>query len=279
MRGKWFDVMIITNCRKKMTHLCIVIWIGYLAAIISGIAMSLFGGGGSIITIPVLAYLFGITDAAILTSYSLFAVSAGAWFGSIQKWKDKLIDMQALWWFGLPSILSIFLTRFYLVPLIPDYLFDISTDQLLLVIFALFMAVAGVAMLKDRKEINTTKSSKTNLVLNGLLIGVLSGVLGAGGGFLIVPALLFFGNIPLKTAVGTSMLIIATNTSIGFGADLINGLQIDWPFILGYLGAMILGVIIGNSLTNKIAAGPLKKSFGWFIIAMGLFIVIKELIL
>lgn len=262
-----------------MTHLCIVIWIGYLAAVISGVAMSLFGGGGSIITIPVLAYLFGITDAAILTSYSLFSVSAGAWFGSIQKWKDKLIDLQAFWWFGLPSILSIFITRFYVVPFIPATLLGISTDQLLLVIFALFMAVAGIAMLKERKESGKTKSSKTNLVLNGLLIGIVSGALGAGGGFLIVPALLFFGNLPLKTAVGTSMLIIATNTSIGFGADLIHGLEVDWPFILSYLGAMIIGIVIGNSLTNKIAAAPLKKSFGWFIIVMGIIIVIKELIL
>ena len=256
-----------------------MIWIGYLAAIISGIAMSLFGGGGSIITIPVLAYLFGITDAAILTSYSLFVVSAGAWFGSLQKWKDQLIDFHALLWFGLPSILSIFLTRFYLVPLIPDHWIGISTDQWLLVLFSLFMAVAGVAMIKERKESSSAKSSKTNLVVNGWWIGIASGILGAGGGFLIVPALMLFGNVPIKTAIGTSILIIATNTSIGFGADLIKGLQVDWVFILRYLGAMITGVVMGNSLTKKIATEPLKKSFGWFIIAMAIFIVIKELIL
>lgn len=256
-----------------------MIWIGYIAAIASGLALSLFGGGGSIITIPVLAYLFGVTDAALLTSYSLLAVSAGSWFGSWQKWKDQLIDINVFWWFGIPSILSIFITRFYFIPILPATLFNYSTDQLLLIVFAIFMAVAGGAMLQVKKEPQSSENNKIKLIVYGFLVGILSGLLGAGGGFLIVPVLLFFGNTPLKKAIGSSMLIIATNSSIGFFADLINGINIDWKLILTYLLAMVIGVIIGNKLTKKIASEPLKKMFGWFIIAMGIFIVFKELIL
>jgi hypothetical protein len=114
-------------------------------------------------------------------------------------------------------------------------------------------------------------------VFEGVLIGFLTGAVGAGGGFLIIPALIWLTGLPFKTAVGTSLFIIAINSLLGFVGDLLN-YEIEWAFLLSLTGLAVLGILIGNKLQKRIAAGPLRKAFGWLILLMGTGILVREVI-
>ena len=259
--------------------------IGYCAAIMIGISLGLIGGGGSILTVPVLVYLFHI-DATQATSYSLFIVGLTSLIGAYLNYRKQQVDVRTALLFGLSSITTVFLTRKFLIPAIPPVLFSIGGIQIskavaTMVLFAILMVLAAVFMIRN----NTTKDANTSstnafskLLLFGVGIGLITGLLGAGGGFLIIPALVLVLHIPMKKAVGTSLLIIALNSLIGFTGD-IGQQHIDWPFLLLIAAIAVAGIIIGTWLSRKIAGAKLKKGFGWFVLAMGTYILIKELLL
>ncbi len=259
--------------------------IGYLSAIAIGFSLGLIGGGGSILTVPVLLYLFHL-DERLATAYSLFIVGSTALVGGIQKNRQGQANIKMAVVFGIPAIIAVFLTRYIIIPAIPDEVFSISNYVvtrriLMMVLFAILMIVASVTMIKENKDFEIEDDHHYNyplIILEGLVVGILTGLVGAGGGFLIIPALVIFGKQPMKIAVGTSLLIIAVKSLIGFIGDILH-YQIDWQLLLIFTSLSIVGIFLGNALSHKINGQKLKKAFGWFVLAMGIYILIKELFL
>ncbi len=260
---------------------------GYIASVLIGVSLGLIGGGGSILTVPVLVYLFGI-DAFLATEYSLFIVGTSSIIGSVSYFKNGLVNMKTVLIFGIPSVISIFLTRNFLLPIIPDYIFKIGNfvmtkNIFLLLIFAGLMIAASYKMIRTNKvlEIKATSLQKNNAFLaagEGSVVGFLTGLVGAGGGFMIIPALVNFLKIPMKVAIGTSLVIISVNSLIGFFSS-VNHLKIDWNFLGSISAIAIVGIFIGTQLSKKINGEKLKPIFGWFILIMGVYIILKEIVI
>ncbi|MDP4596494.1 MAG: sulfite exporter TauE/SafE family protein [Crocinitomicaceae bacterium] len=260
---------------------------GLLASTVIGISLGLIGGGGSILTVPVLVYLFNV-DPVLATAYSLFIVGLSSLVGAFPKYKAGMIDLKTALVFGVPSIIAVFLTRKVLVPAIPATLFEVAgvsvTKALaMMILFAVLMVAASVSMIRDKKkeEQETNEPRVFNypmILLEGAVVGVLTGLVGAGGGFLIIPALVMLSKLPMKQAVGTSLLIIAAKSLIGFTGDVSeNADNMDWTLLSVVTSLAILGIFVGNQLSKKIDGAALKKGFGWFVLVMGIYIIIKEL--
>ena len=260
---------------------------GLLASTLIGISLGLIGGGGSILTVPVLVYLFNV-DPILATAYSLFIVGLSSLVGAFPKYKAGMIDLKTALVFGVPSIIAVFLTRKVLVPAIPATLFEIAgvsvTKALaMMILFAVLMVAASVSMIRDKKkeEQATDEPRVFNypmILLEGAVVGVLTGLVGAGGGFLIIPALVMLSKLPMKQAVGTSLLIIAAKSLIGFTGDVMeNADKMDWTLLSIVTSLAVVGIFVGNQLSKKIDGAALKKGFGWFVLVMGIYIIIKEL--
>ena len=258
--------------------------IGYFASVFIGIFLGLIGGGGSILTVPVLVYLFHV-DTILATTYSLFIVGVTSVVGSSGYFKNGFVDKQTVIAFGLPSVVIIFLTRTFVIPAIPNTIFTlgnwiVAKGDLLLVLFALLMVSAAYSMIKKAKvresQVNI-KISYSSLILQGVLVGFVTGLIGAGGGFLIIPALVNFVKLPIKKAIGTSLVIVAINSLSGFAFS-IHHTAINWVFLLSIVLFAILGIFIGMAFSKRINAARLKPIFGWFILIMGTYILIKEII-
>lgn len=258
--------------------------IGFGASVLIGISLGLIGGGGSILTLPVLVYLLHISPV-ISTAYSLFIVGTTSLVGSVSFMRKKLVNYRAALVFAIPSFTTVFLTRKYIVPAIPDTIFSISGFEVsknlgIMVFFALIMLAASYSMIKNKKEESEEIEKELNfnfpmIALEGGLVGLLTGIVGAGGGFLIIPALVLFARLPMKMAVGTSLLIIAAKSLIGFLGDLSN-LAVDWKFLIPFTALSVLGIFIGSYLSKFIPGEKLKKVFGWFVLIMGIYIITKE---
>jgi len=258
---------------------------GYIASLVIGISLGLIGGGGSILTVPVLVYLFGV-QPVIATAYSLFIVGATSLVGSWPKYRSGEINVKTAIIFGVPSIAAVYATRAFVVPAIPNEVFSIGNlvvtkSLLMMILFAILMVFASVSMIRTKKnqEVEETGEQVFNyplIILEGIVVGGLTGLVGAGGGFLIIPALVLLSKLPMKQAVGTSLLIIAAKSLIGFTGDL--GKQsMDWVLLLSVTALAIAGIFIGNRLSKKVSADSLKKGFGWFVLVMGIYIIVKEL--
>lgn len=258
--------------------------IGYLASILIGLSLGLIGGGGSILTVPVLVYLFSI-DAVLSTGYSLFIVGLTSAVGSYNYFQKQLVSVKTAIVFGIPSIIAVYSTRKFIVPAIPDEVFMVGdfimTKRLLLMgLFAVLMILASYSMIKGRKDVIGEEKQKFNyplITLEGLVVGILTGLVGAGGGFLIIPALVVLSKLPMKKAVGTSLVIIASKSLLGFAGELGNP-NIEWYFLLSVSAFAIIGIIIGTQLSKFIDGKKLKPAFGWFVLVMGVYILIKEII-
>lgn len=263
---------------------------GYISSIIIGISLGLIGGGGSILTVPVLVYLFGV-EPMMATAYSLFIVGASSLVGAFPKYKQGLISIKTAIVFGVPSIAAVFATRKFIVPAIPTEVFSVgdfmvTKSILMMMLFAILMVAASVSMIREKKNKQTPEEGgeqKFNyplIIIEGAVVGVLTGLVGAGGGFLIIPALVMLSKLPMKMAVGTSLLIIAAKSLIGFAGDLsTNAGNMNWNLLFTVTALAIGGIFIGNILSKKIDGNKLKKGFGWFVLVMGVYIIINELFL
>ncbi len=260
-------------------------YLGYFASLLIGIALGLIGGGGSILTVPILVYLFKINPEKA-TSYSLFVVGITAMAGAYRHYRLGNLNLKAALPFAIPSLCSLLLVRKFILPVIPETLFRIgqvviTKNLLIMVIFAVLMIAASVSMIrKTPTEMGITRpSSPFRLSVLGFSVGIVTGFLGAGGGFLIIPALLFFAKLPMKQAVGTSLLIISINSLIGFGGDVVAGVAIEYSFLIHIAGIAIAGMFIGTALSKKIDGAKLKPAFGWFVLFMGIYIITNEIFL
>jgi hypothetical protein len=263
----------------------VIVIIGFAAAILIGVSLGLIGGGGSILTVPVMVYILGI-DPVLATAYSLFVVGSTSLVGAGTYMKKGLVNYKTALVFAIPSFIAVFLTRKFLVPALPDPLFSIGEAMItknigIMVFFALIMLAASYSMIKGKKggseEEEEVKFNLPMIALEGSVVGVITGIVGAGGGFLIIPALVLLAKLPMKMAVGTSLLIIAAKSLIGFLGDL-STQTIDWQLLLIFTGLSIIGIFIGSALSKKINEKVLKTGFGWFVLIMGIYIITKELL-
>ena len=260
--------------------------LGYVLAILVGISLGLIGSGGSILTVPILVYVMGV-NPVLATAYSLFIVGSTALVGGVQSAVQKRVDFKTVLIFGIPSIAAVYATRMWLVPLIPNELFSIGsliiTKALaLMLLFAVVMILASISMIRPGKNQEQDENAPRvynypKILLEGTVVGLLTGLVGAGGGFLIIPALVLLARMPMKLAVGTSLFIIAAKSLIGFIGDLQGSEIIDWKLLGIFTAFSVAGIFIGILLSKKIPGQKLKKGFGWFVLIMGIYIIIKEL--
>lgn len=259
--------------------------LGYILAVLIGLSLGLIGGGGSILTVPVLVYCTGIA-AVPATSYSLFVVGVTSAVGAANYARKELVHLRTALLFGLPSIVVVYFMRHTFVPMMPERFFSIGSwnltkDIFVLFLFAILMILASVSMIRkktihesEHSQVHSTQTIK--ILMQGSGVGVITGLVGAGGGFLIVPALVFLARLPMKVAIGTSLLIIASNAFIGFIGDY-GHQMIDWKFLFVFSSFAIAGMFAGTYLSRKIDNHLLRPLFGWFVLAMGIFILIREL--
>lgn len=234
---------------------------------------------------PVLVYLFRISPV-LATAYSLFIVGVTSLVGTFPKYKLGLVNLKTAMIFGAPAITAVYITRKFILPNIPDDLFAVgevivTKSIMMMLLFAVMMVFAAISMIREKEQnVNEQKEEQrfnyTMILLEGAIVGVLTGLVGAGGGFLIIPALVLFSKLPMKQAVGTSLLIIAAKSLIGFLGDISN-YTMNWKFLLITSGLAISGIFIGNRISHKLSGEKLKKAFGWFVLVMGFYIIIKEL--
>lgn len=283
-----------TVWKGEYGHICALFFsymeiLGYLASIFIGVSLGLIGGGGSILTVPVLVYLFRV-DAVLATAYSLFIVGSTSVVGSFRYFQQGLVHVRTAIVFGIPSIVAVYLTRAFLLPAIPERIVQVgswtlSKSVLLMLLFAVLMIAASYSMIKQPAKgsgLGQGAGDSMNfnyplILLEGSVVGVLTGLVGAGGGFLIIPALVVLSNLPMKQAVGTSLVIIAAKSLLGLFGE--KGLFLmDWGLLLRISGFAIGGIFIGMAMSRRIAGDRLKPAFGWFVLLMGFYIILKELV-
>lgn len=260
--------------------------IGYAASIIMGLTLGLIGGGGSILTVPILVYLFSV-NPILATAYSLFIVGLTALVGGISYLKKGEVEIKTGIIFAIPSFIGVYLTRAYIMPQLPDPVFSISSvivskPLLIMVVFAILMLVASLSMIRSKKTISTDSSMSTTkktvlISVEGLVVGMITGFVGAGGGFLIIPALVMLIGMPMKQAVGTSLFIIAAKSLLGFIGDVQRQAFIDWKLLLSLASIAIVGLFIGVYFSKKVDEKSLKKGFGYFVLIMGAFVLIDQI--
>jgi uncharacterized protein len=262
----------------------ISIWLGYLAIIGVGLVIGLIGGGGSILTIPVLVYLFRIEPLAAI-SYSFFIVGTTSLAGAINKIRHGQFHLSTALWFGIPDILGVIVMRTYLFPPIPGNLFTlgdhiVTKTEAVILLFSLIMIGSAYRMLTADQEENSTlfyaEKSPRTLVILGFFTGCLTGMVGVGGGFLIVPILVLFAKQPIRMAIGTSLLIIAAKSFIGFLTDRIH-YTVDYRFIIGLSVLALAGLAAGLRWHHKVQTETMTKGFAWLVLIIGLYILTNEI--
>ena len=258
--------------------------LGYFGALIIGVILGVTGGGGSILTVPTLVYILNY-NPIIATAYSLFIVGTTSGFGTIQNFRKGLVVPKTAFQYAIPSVIGVYITRRFIFPAIPDVVFyfgslKLSKATFLMLLFAVVMFMSAYSMLKKNKEnelVDTSSKSFVLVIIQLFFVGILIGLIGAGGGFLIIPALLKIANLPMKKAIGTSLLIITINSLIGFTGDLQN-MVIDWYFLLLFTAISVIGIFIGLYIQHYIKEKMLKIIFGGFVLIMSIFILYKELL-
>lgn len=279
----------VTSYFFLLTEICIIKWksmevLGFALTIVIGLLVSLFGGGGSILTVPVLVYLFAI-PATLSTTYSLALVSVTSLIAATPQIIQKKLFFKRILQFGIPSMVSLYMVRSYVVPTIPSvfYIFNIEIEKnvFMMIFFSVLMLVSGFFMIQQKKNNPDCIDCPYNylvLIMAGFFEGMITGFVGAGGGFIIVPVLMIFGKLSLKQAVANSLLIIGVKSMIGFlGSHDIA--ELNFYFLIKILAIALVGMYFGIQLNKKLDAKQLKPIFGYFVIVMGILILAKEFVL
>lgn len=259
--------------------------LGFIFSVLMGMVLGAIGGGGSILTVPILVYLMGV-EPSTATGYSLFIVGLTALFGTYTYFKQGLIEFRTAIIFAIPSIIAVYLTRYLLMPAIPTDLFNIgdviiTKDLAIMVFFALLMLASATMMLRKSKVQASATNTSPNVLLiiaEGALVGVATGVLGAGGGFLIIPALVLLMGMEMKKAVGASLFIIALKSLIGFIGDVQRGIELDWALLVPMIICTFIGMLIASKLAKHLDGQKLQKGFAIFTLTIAVLIIAKEIL-
>lgn len=260
-------------------------YVGFAASLAMGITLGLIGGGGSILTVPILVYLFALPPTAA-TGYSLFIVGTTALIGSLMYLHKREIDFKVGLAFALPSVVGVNISRGVVIPQIPAVIIQIGTfaltkEILIMSTFAALMVAASYSMIKKKNHRQPLEVHPYKQIffvgLQGFVVGLIAGFLGAGGGFLIIPALIFMARLSMRIAVGTSLTIIAFQSLLGFVGDVSRGMNTDWTLLGTVTAFAIAGIVVGSKFANKIKEQELKTAFGWFVLVMGLTILIEQI--
>ena len=252
-----------------------------LAVAIVGLLLGLLGGGGSLLILPILVYMVGLEPVAA-TSYSLLIVGVAALFGAINYWRQGLVSLPSVVSFGLPSVAGVFFIRLAIMPHMPAVLLSepivITKNGFVMTIFAVIVFGSSYSMIHGRRSESSShgKASTVMSILAGALVGLVTGFVGAGGGFLIVPALLLLLKLPMREAVATSLFVIALKSILGFLGDVLVVEGIQWWLLVKMIAAAVIGIGIGVKLNRRVAADRLKAAFGWFVLAIGVLILVGE---
>jgi uncharacterized membrane protein YfcA len=229
--------------------------------------------------------------AEVATGYSLFIVGLTSFIGAFAFVKRGDISFESLVQFAIPSLITVFLVREFVIPGLPDVFFTIGdfvvTKQIfIMILFSLLILSSSYSMIKKQdKNIRTDamweEFSRSPVriyfvIILAVLVGFLTGMVGAGGGFIIIPVLIFFVRVPVKKSIGTSLCIIAINSLIGFMGTMTN-ISIDWRVLLICSSICVTGILLGNVISMRISAHKLKPAFGWFTLIVGIFVLVKEL--
>lgn len=247
--------------------------IALLLAALVGISLGLLGGGGSILTVPILSYVLGMQPREAIAS-SLFIVGTTSAIGMIAHARAGRVRWATGAVFGAAGMLGAFLGG-----LLGGYI----PGAVLMVLFAVMMIVTATAMIRGRKKISESGHAAPEeglplgrILLDGFLVGIATGLVGAGGGFLVVPALTLLGGLPMAVAVGTSLLVIAMKSFAGLGGYLLS-VQVNWPVVLAFTAIAVAGSFAGAALAGRIPERTLRKGFGVFVLAMGGIVLAQEL--
>ncbi len=265
-----------------------MVFIGYLAMSLVGVTLGIIGAGGSILTVPILVYLFRY-DAASASYYSMGIVGVSALVALPNYWRQGRIDLKTVIKFVPASMVGVFLTRNIILPMIPDQIlsseyFTLTKNQMILSFFAVLMIMASRSMF-TKKPLQSTKPlvklgllTSLHSVAIAFFVGGITGIVGAGGGFLIIPALINLLGLDITTAVGSSLVIIAINTLWGFLSGL-RSEQIPWFDLTTMTLVTTVCAAVSSKFSKKIPQESLKKAFGWFILAMGTFILSQQVLI
>jgi len=264
----------------------IMVVLGYAAALGVGVSLGLIGGGGSILTVPILVYLFHI-DPVQATTYSLFVVGLTSLAGAYSHGKKGNIQYKTALIFGVPSLIAVFIMRKWVMPAIPGHITTLGTwtitrSFLLMMTFALLMVLASISMIRNRPPVERANEDEDpglsgQLAVQGTLVGLVTGFVGVGGGFLIIPSLVFLAGLPMKKAVGTSLLIMTLSSLLGVMGDVTGKVSIDYTLLSIFSALAIAGILVGSHLSGVIQDTHLKPIFGWFVLIMGIYIFIHSI--
>ena len=254
---------------------------GYLFALSIGLSLGLIGGGGSILTVPILVYFFTV-NPVLATTYSLFIVGITSAAGAVSHYQKGNINFRVALLFGLPSLAAVFSMRKWVMPAVPHHLFwiagiEVTKPVLLMTMFAVLMLTASLSMLlKRNKPVGNGPRPiiYSRLIMQGIIVGIITGFVGVGGGFLIIPSLVLFAGLPMKKAVGTSLMIMTISSLLGVLGDVSDHVSIDYRFLLSFSAVAVAGIVTGSHLTKYVRDEKLKPAFGWFVLAMGIFVLI-----
>lgn len=256
---------------------------GLLLAILVGVTLGMVGSGGSILTVPILVYIFGI-NPVLATTYSLLIIGFTSLIGAVNGMVRKNVDYQKIIYFGIPSMVTVFIVRQFILPLIPkEFVFwghIVHQEKILMLLFAAVMILSSIQMINNKVDNLPMRSHGTSLwyvFTAGIVVGFITGVVGAGGGFLIIPVLINNFGIDFKKAVNTSLLIIAINSLMGLLGDLEKLELFDWEVVIFYITLSIIGLFIGFKVSTKIKNSTLKRILGIGILCLSIVIIINEL--
>lgn len=256
--------------------------LGALGALVMGASLGLFGAGGSILTVPILVYLF-LYPPVLAAHYSLFVVGCVSAFGVFWQWREDNIHWAKIIGFAIPALFGMFVIKRLIIPALPQtiplFAFSITLNQFILAVFAILMIAASLSMifLPALNQSDSPETSPPNLPLLALVgasIGLITGFVGAGGGFLIVPSLIFLARLSVKEATRASLFLISINSIFGFAAGTTNWPSVPFRSLLLLVAIALIGIVSGLWIQKRTAASKLKPAFGLFILATGFYILL-----
>jgi uncharacterized membrane protein YfcA len=260
--------------------------LGYFAVAMMGVVLGVLGGGGSILTVPILVYFFKI-NPIVATTYSLLVVGVTAVVGVTSNLRYNTVNYSAAIGFSLPSFVGIYISRSLLLPMMPKEIWQagglvLTKEIVIMGLFSVLTLAASFSMIRKKTphldSVQSHKRPGLSIAPKAFFVGLLTGLVGAGGGFLIVPTLIVFAGLHMRIAVGTSLLVIALNSLFGFTTSLSKIMDVQWTFLFTIIAIAVVGIVVGIKIGKRVPENKLKTAFGWFVLIVGSIVLIDQML-